>query len=124
MKKLLSILITCLFAITACVAADRDITSLSSAYDGIWEGFTDTVEGRFRIKMEIKDGNMSGYVDDETQIKGYIKSDDKFVIWPFSVMGAQVRLATSFMSHDKIEGTVIAPGVRSKWFVEKTAPSN
>ena len=124
MKKSLSILITCLFALMACVAADQDVTSLSSSYDGIWKGYADTVEGRFKVKMKIKNGIMSGYVEDDTIINGYVKSDDKFVIRPFTVMGAQVRLATNFMSADKIEGTVIAPGVRSKWFVEKTATSN
>ena len=124
MKKSLSILIICLCGIIACVTTNQNLDSLSSSYDGIWEGYSDTVEGRFRIKMEIKNGIMSGYVENDTKIKGYIKSDDKFVINPFSVMGAQVRLTTNSMSPDKIEGTVIAPEVRSKWFIVKTASSN
>jgi hypothetical protein len=73
--------------------------------------------------MEIKNGIMSGYVEN-TKIKGYIESDDRFYISPFSIMGAQVILDTNFMSPDRIEGTVIAAEVRSKWFVVKSATSN
>ena len=124
MKKSLSILIICLFALMACVTANQNLESLSSSYDGIWEGYADTVEGRFEIKMEIKNGIMAGYVENNTKIKGYIQSDDKFVINPFSVMGAPVRLTTNFMSPDKIEGTVIAPEVRSKWLIVRTPSSN
>ena len=123
MKKLLSILIIFLLSIIACVTTNQNSKSLSSSYDGIWEGYTDTAEGRFDIKMEIKNGIMSGYVED-TKIKGYIESDDKFFISPFSIMGAQVSLDTNFMSPDRIEGTVIAPEVRSKWFVVKPTNSN
>lgn len=123
MKKLMSILIICLLLIIACVTTDRNLTSLSSSYDGIWEGYTDTPEGRFDIKMEIKNGIISGYVDD-TKIKGYIESDDNFVISPFSITGAQVSLDTNFMSPDRIEGTVIAPESRPNWFVVKLATTN
>ena len=122
MKKLLSILIICLLSIIACVTTNQNLKSLSSSYDGIWQGYTDTSEGRFAINMEIKNGIMSGYVEN-TNIKGYIESDDKFYISPFSIMGAQVTLDTNFMSPDRIEGTVIAAEVRSKWFVVKSATS-
>lgn len=120
MRKMMSILIICHLLITACVTTDQNLKSLSSAYDGIWEGYTDTPEGRFDIKMEIKNGIMSGYFED-TKIQGYIESDDNFFISPFSIMGAQVSLDTNLMSPDRIEGTVIAPTTRPKWFVVKHA---
>ena len=123
MKKLLSILIIFSLSIIACVTNNQNSKSLSSSYDGIWEGYTDTSEGRFDIKMEIKNGVMSGYVEN-TKIRGYIESDNEFTISPFSIMGAQVRFDANFMSPDRIEGTVIAPEVNSKWFVVKSAISN
>ena len=120
MKKVLAILIICLFFITACATTNQDLKSMSSSYDGIWEGYSDTSEGRFDIKMEIKNGIMSGYVGD-AKIKGYIETDDNFSISPFSIMGAQVILDTNLMSPDRIEGTVIAPESRPRWFVVKKA---
>lgn len=123
MKQLMSVLIVCLLVIFACVATNQDVKSLSSSYDGLWEGYADTPEGRYGIKMEIKNGKMTGYIED-TKIKGYIGSDDNFFISPFSIMGAQVRLDTDSMSTDRIEGTVIAAEVRSKWFVVKRTANN
>ena len=123
MKQLMPILIICLLLIFACVTTNQDVKSLSSSYDGIWEGYTDTPEGRFGIKMEIKNGKMTGYFED-TKIKGYIESDDNFFISPLSIMGAQVRLDTNFMSTDRIEGTVIAPESRPKLFVVKPDTNN
>ena len=110
--------IICLLLLYACVTTNQDVKSLSSSYDGIWEGYADTPEGRFGVKMEIKNGRMTGYVEDK-KINGYIESDDNFIINPFSIMGAQVRLDANFMSYDRIEGTVIAPETRAKWFVVK-----
>ena len=123
MRKLLSILIICPLLIISCVTTNQNLKSLSSTYDGIWEGYTDTPEGRFDIKMEIKNGEMSGYFED-TKIEGYIEVDDKLFISPFSIMRAQVRLDTSFMSPNRIEGTLIAPGSNSRWFVVKPATNN
>ena len=123
MKQLMPILIICLFLISACVTTNQNVKSLSSSYDGIWEGYADTPEGRFGIKMEIKNGKMTGFVED-TKIKGYIESDDNFFISPFYIMGAVVRLDTNFMSADRIEGTVTAPESRPEWFVVKTAANN
>ncbi len=74
MKALLPILITCLLLIIACATANQKLETLSSSYDGIWEGYTEVPEGRFYINMEIKNGIMTGFVED-TKIKGYIKSD-------------------------------------------------
>jgi hypothetical protein len=118
MKKLLSILIICLLLIIACVTTNQNLKSLSSSYDGIWEGYTQTPEGRFYINMEIKNGIMSGFVED-TKIKGYISADNNLFISPFSIMGAQVILETNFMSPDRIEGNIIAVSYRQKWFVVK-----
>lgn len=118
MKKLVPIAIICLSLFIACVTTDQNLQSLSSSYDGIWEGYTDTPEGRFEINMEIKNGVMSGYVDD-TKIKGYIKAEDNFHISPFYIAGAQVILETNLMSADRIEGNIIAVSYRHKWFVEK-----
>lgn len=118
MKKLLSILIICILLIIACVTANQNLKSLSSSYDGIWEGYIDTPEGRFDINMEIKNGIMSGYFED-TKIKGYIKTANNLFISPFSFMGGQVILDTNFMSPDRIEGNIIAISYRHKWFVVK-----
>ena len=118
MKQSISIPIICLLLLYACVTTNQDVKSLSSSYDGTWEGYADTPEGRFGVKMEIKNGRMTGYVEDK-KINGYIESDDNFIINPFSIMGAQVGLDANFMSADRIEGTVIAPETRAKWFVVK-----
>jgi hypothetical protein len=116
MKKLLSILIICLLLIAACVTTNQNLESLSSSYDGIWEGYTDIPEGRFSINMEIKNGIMSGFFEDK-KIKGYIKADDSLFISPFSTMGAHVVLETNSMSPDRMEGTLIAVSYRHQWFV-------
>ena len=118
MKNPPSILILCLLLLIACANTNQNLKSLSSSYDGIWEGYTVVPEGRFDINMEIKNGIMSGFVED-TKIKGYIKADNKFIISPFSIMGAQVIFETNFMSPDRIEGTVISVSFRNKWFVVK-----
>ena len=123
MKKLLSILFICLLLILACVTTNQNLESLSSAYDGIWEGYADTPEGRFDIKMEIKNGKMSGYIED-TKIEGYIETNANLFIGPFTIDGAQVRLDTNFMSPNRIEGTLIAPGTNSRWFAVKRAANN
>jgi hypothetical protein len=118
MKKLLSILIICLSLLIACVSTDQNLKSLSSSYDGIWEGYTDTPEGRFEIYMEIKNGVMHGYFED-TKIKGYIKAEDNFHINPFNFSGAQVILQTNLMSPDRIEGNIITVSYQHKWLVVK-----
>ena len=118
MKTSLSTLILCLTLLVACVNNGQNLKSLTSSYDGIWEGYTVLPEGRFDIKMEIKNGIMSGLVE-STKIKGYIQADNKFNISPFSIMGAQVILDTKVMSPDRIEGTVISVSFRDKWFVAK-----
>ena len=118
MKKTLAILFICSLFSIASVGNSQNSESLSSSYDGIWEGYTDTPEGRYDIKMEIKNGIMSGYFE-ETKIKGQIESDNNLSISPFSVMGAQVALETNFMSPDRIGGTLVSGPARPKWFVKK-----
>ena len=118
MKKSLTILFVCSLFFIASVGNGQNSEALSSAYDGIWEGYTNTPEGRYDIKMEIKNGIMSGYFE-ETKIKGYIESDNNLSISPFNVMGAQVALETNFMSPERIEGTVISGPMKPKWFVVK-----
>ena len=118
MKKFLSILIISLLSVMACATNDKNVKSLSSSYDGTWEGYTDLPEGRFEISMEIKKGVMTGFFEG-TKIKGYLKADNDLHISPFSHMGAQVILDTNFMSPDKIEGIIIAVSYRHKWFVVK-----
>ena len=118
MNKKLSILVLFLFLIIACVATNQNLESLSSSYDGKWEGYTQLPEGRFDIYMEIKSGVMSGFIED-TKIKGYIQTENKFSISPFSIMGAQVNLETNFMSPDRIEGILVTVSYRDNWFVVK-----
>lgn len=118
MKKPLPFLIICLSLTVACVSTDENLKSLSSSYDGIWEGYTDTPEGRYNINMEIKNGIMSGFCED-TKIKGYIKAGNNFHVSPFSITGAQAILETNLMSPDRMEGTIRAVSYRHKWFVVK-----
>ena len=118
MKKFRLPFILCLFFLIACTHSTQNVKSLSSFYDGVWEGYTDLPEGRFEIKMEIKNGIMTGLVEN-TKIKGDIQADNKFNITPFSIGGAQVALTTNSMSSDRIEGTVISVSFRDKWFVSK-----
>ena len=118
MRKLLLVLIIFPLLTIACVTADQNLKSYSSSYDGIWEGYTDTAEGRFVINMEIKNGVMRGFVDD-TKIKGYIKSGANLFVSPFRITGALVILETNFMSPERIEGNIVAEYIRDKWFVVK-----
>ena len=118
MKKLIPILVIPLLITTACVTTDQNPESLSTSYDGVWDGYTDTPEGRFYINMQIINGIMTGYVE-ESKISGRIDGNDNLVINPFSVAGAQVRLDVGSMSKNLIEGTVMAIESRPKWFVKK-----
>jgi len=117
-KKLLSFFIISLLLIIACVTTEQNLKSLSSSYDGIWEGYSDTPEGRFDINMEIKNGVMSGFFGD-SKIKGYIKAEQNLHVSPFYSTGAQVILETKLMSPDRMEGIIIAVSYRHRWFVEK-----
>lgn len=116
MNKLLSLLIISLLLIIACVTNKQNLESLSSSYDGIWEGYTDTPDGRHDIDMEIKNGIMSGFFE-EKKIKGYIKTDNNLFIRPFTYNGVTPLFDTNYMAPDRIEGTMRYVAHSVKWFV-------
>ena len=123
MKKSLAILIVCSLFFIASVSNGQNSKSLSSSYDGIWEGYADTPEGRYRIHMEIKNGIMSGSVEG-TKIKGHISADNNLLTTPFYFNNAgtvsRVTGETKSMSPDRIEGTYTAANTFTyKWFVVK-----
>ena len=129
MKNLVSILILGLLFLIACADANQKLTPSSSSYDGIWEGYAHTEEGRYYIKMEIKNGIMAGVIYGDvrdTKISGYIDSDNRLVTKPFYFRQVSTAVMvvgeTDHMSPDRIEGTYmiqVAQASRYKWFVEK-----
>ena len=118
MKNLVTIPALCLFFLIACANTNQNPTQASKSYDGIWEGSAQTGEGHYNMKMEIKDGIMSGDVEN-SKIKGYIDADNKLNIRPFTHLGVQSKLEVDRMSPDRIEGTVIAISIRDEWYVVK-----
>ena len=118
MKNLVTIPALCLFFLIACANTSQHPTPSSKSYDGIWEGSAETGEGHYNMKMEIKDGIMSGDLEN-SKIKGYIDADNKLNIRPFTFLGAQARLEVDRMSSDRIEGKVIAISIRDEWYVVK-----
>ncbi len=112
MKNLISILVLCLLFLIACTNKNNQIPkSLSSAYDGIWEGYAYSTEVPYPIKAEIKNGILSGFVGD-TKITGYINADNQLIGNPFyfKTDGAVVRVTgeSTFMSPDRIDGIYTA----------------
>ena len=125
-------MIICLFLI-ACAGQNQIPKSLSSSYDGIWEGYAQITEdrrwneeGRYNIKFEIKNGIMSGFVVEDaktnaatgdvvrSKFKGYVKSDNNLIINPVHIyLGysgnfqppSKLIFETNFMSPSRIEGT-------------------
>ena len=136
MKNLISLHILCLFFLIACANTNSQIPeSLSSSYDGIWDGYAQTPENPLYIRGEIKNGIVSGFIEDikiveNITISGYITSDNNLVINPIYVYfwkdGYQqadkvifdnsnygkygspdkVIIEANYMSPDRIEGTV------------------
>ncbi len=120
MKNLVSIHILCLLFLTACANNNNQIReSLSSSYDGIWDGYAQMPEGREYIKMEIKNGIVSGFIEfndsvsgedffEDTKINGYVNSDNNLIITPSFITRvgrwsnhgppAYVILETNFLS--------------------------
>lgn len=80
MKNLMAIPVPCLLIFIACANTSQHPTqsSASHTYDGLWEGYAQTPEGLYSIKMEIKNGTMSGFIED-TKISGYIDADNKLI---------------------------------------------
>ena len=122
-KNLVPILIVCLLSLVAYAAPNQESQSIPSPYDGKWEGYADTPEGRFELNMEIRDGIMSGHFED-TKIEGYINADRNLVVSPFTASGAQVILETNFLSPGRIEGILIGISYKASWFVATHAPAN
>jgi hypothetical protein len=134
----------------ACANNNNQIPkSLSSSYDGIWDGYAQSYNGRLYIKGEIKNGIVSGFVEDIT-ISGYITSDNNLIVNPIYIYfwregykqaekvnfdsstsrgrygsPEKVIIEANFMSPDRIEGTVYADRLfqktKSDWFVVKPA---
>ena len=72
MKKQVSILTLCLLFVIACANNNNQIpNSLSSSYDCIWDGYAQTPYERQYIKMEIKNGIVSGFVEFDGWYKGF-----------------------------------------------------
>lgn len=151
MKNQVSILTLCLLFLITCANTDQHTTppSRSNAYDGIWDGYAQTPYERGYIKMEFKNGIMSGlfeldgfaerevqWVSSEKEINGYITSDNNLIINPFSFCikypdtpkcGAPTNIIceTNLMSPNRIEGTYhiakVAQALKYDWFVVKPA---
>jgi hypothetical protein len=51
------------FILIACANTNQIPKSLSSSYDGIWDGSAQTPGGDQYIKLEIKNGIVSGFVE-------------------------------------------------------------
>jgi hypothetical protein len=147
MKNLVLIHILCLLFLIACANNTNQIPeSLSSSYDGIWDGYAQTPEyiinsygdaarapERLYIKAEIKNGIVSGSVED-TKINGYITSDNKLFTDPiYAYIGIvsgygppdKINTETTLMSLNKIEGTwciaQVAKAPKYNWFIVKPA---
>ncbi len=145
MKKLVPILILCFLFLITCANTNQIPKSLSSSYDGIWDGSAQTPGGDQYIKLEIKNGIVSGlfefdgfaerevqWVSSEKEINGYITSDNNLIIKPVPIrprhdnlgMIPKIVLETHLMSPDRIEGTYhINKRVTAKydWYVVKPA---
>ena len=140
MKNLVSLHILCLFFLIACANNSNQITeSLSSSYDGIWDGSAQSYiyeeEERVYIKLEIKNGIVSGSFLDQ-KVKGYMTSDNNLIINPFYIRSTgrfnvgplkYIIIEPNFMSPDRIEGTYYRDqvqdekSIRFKWYVVKPA---
>jgi hypothetical protein len=129
MKKSLAILFICSLFFIASVGNGQISESLSSSYDGRWEGYANTSEGRYLINMEIKDGIMTGSIEgadivEVTKIKGRINADNNLFTSPFFFKNNSGRVSrvtgvTKSMSPDRIEGIYTVDAFTYKWFVEK-----
>ena len=122
MKKRVSILSLFLLFLFACANTNSNQIpeSLSSSYDGIWDGYAEPFahalnSERQYIKAEIKNGIVSGSIGD-SKLNGYITSDNNLIINPVYVyVGASVAsfqppdkiiIETILMSPNRIEGTL------------------
>ena len=145
MKKLVSILILCFLFLIACANTNEIQNSLSSTYDGIWDGYAQPLVGDQYIKLEIKNGTVSGFfefdgfperevtwVSSEKEINGYITSDNNLIIKPVPIrprhdnlgLIPKIIIETNLMLPDRIEGIYHInkwPGAKYDWYVVKPA---
>ena len=141
---MVSINILCLLFLIACANTNNQIpNSLSSSFDGKWDGYAQlseeqvyydqTSEKRIYIKAEIKDGIVYGFIGD-TKIKGYISSENKLFTDPiYGYIGVVAQYAppdriiieTNLMSPGRIEGTYHADRFEQTpkydWYLVKPA---
>ena len=141
MKNLELIHILCLLFFISCANNNYQIPkSLSSSYDGIWDGYAQSYiyyerEERVYIKLEIKNGIVSGSFLDQ-KVKGYMTSDNRLIINPFVIRSTgrfnlgppvYIIIEPNLMSPDRIEGTYYRDQVQNeiatiyKWYVVKPA---
>ncbi len=139
MKGLVSMHILCLSILIACANNNNQIPkSLSSSYDGIWDGYTqaavfEQAPNSVYIKAEIKNGIVLGFVG-EMKINGYINSDNNLIIKPFYIYRGwfgsykppdKIIVETNFMSPNRIEGTYhivqFAEAPKYDWYIVKPA---
>ncbi len=145
MKNLVSILLLYLLLLIACANNNNQIPkSLSSTYDGTWDGSAQTPGGDQYIKMEIKDGIVSGFLEynggrfgspENKIINGYVNSNNNLILNSINIrqsawragLPPRIFIETSFMSPDRIEGTYYVAQVHlnktvgNKWYVVKPA---
>ena len=135
-KNLVSILFLSLLFLIACAKNNNQIPkSLSSTYDGTWDGSAQTPGGDQYIKMEIKNGIVSGFFEyndnvngvawsiaGKKNINGYITSDHKLIINPIISRGRRslwnpptILFETNVMSSDRIEGIYRLTGSPQVW---------
>lgn len=120
MKTLTTILIVCLLFLIPPASYSQSSKSFSSPYDGRWEGYADSQEGSLVVNLEIRNGIVSGYVDDSI-INGRIDAGKKLFISSLYIKGNRVIPQIDFMSPDKIQGTYITQAHEFKWLLVKSA---
>lgn len=127
MKNLMTVPALCLLFFITCANTTQHSTppSASITHDGLWKGYAQTPQGLYSVKMEIKNGTMSGLIEDN-KISGYIDANDKLVTRPFyfQELSTTTKIVgkTELMSPDRIEGSYmaqVAQSSRYRWFVER-----
>lgn len=120
MKNLTPILIIFLLFLIPSASFSQSSKSFLSSYVGRWEGYADSLEGSLVVNMEIKNGIVSGFVDDSI-IKGRIDAGNKLFISPLNIKGNKVTPKIDFMSPSRIEGTYRTQADEYKWLLVKSA---
>ena len=145
MRNLVSILFLSPLFLIACAKNNNQIPkSLSSSYDGIWDGYAHIPARTLYIKAEIKNGVVSGFIEDsanvtvsgfyeDRKVTGYIDSENNLIIKPVPIraqfdrlgQGFKIIFETNSMSPNRIEGTCyvvqVSQAPKYDWFVAKPA---